>query len=282
MPFFEFVVNIKSLNHRSLDLRFHTGPEVEPFESAMRGRIAARVARGHLDIRVRCCDGAAAAPLRLNQPLLRAYVDLFRQAVSESGLAQEPDLNRVLSWPGVVSEPAGEEGSTELEATILEVLDAALTELNEFRGREGAALAGEIRQRVESVQQSAARIGQIRARALPLYQARLRERLGELLAGASIDPQRLAQEAALLADRSDIGEELARLTIHAGQVMEMLNSGGEIGKRLDFLLQEMQREANTVLSKTSGVGELGLEITDLALGIKADIEKIREQALNLE
>lgn len=247
----------------------------------MRGRIAARVARGHLDIRIRCSGGAAGS-LRLNRPLLGEYIGVFRRAAAELGLAQEPDLSRVLSWPGVLAEPAGEEENQEFEAAILETLDAAVTDLNEFRGREGAALADEIRQRVESIQQNNARIEEIRARALPLYQARLRERLGELLAGVSLDPQRLAQEAALLADRSDIGEEVARLTIHTGQVVEILNAGGEIGKRLDFLLQEMQREANTVLSKTSGIGVLGLEITDNALAIKADVEKIREQSLNLE
>ncbi|MGA3188892.1 MAG: DUF1732 domain-containing protein, partial [Bryobacteraceae bacterium] len=104
----------------------------------------------------------------------------------------------------------------------------------------------------------------------------------ELLKGIQIDPQRLAQEAAILADRSDIGEELARLRIHAAQLTGLLDHGGEIGKKLDFLLQEMNRETNTILSKTSGAGEAGLKITELALSAKACIEKVREQSLNLE
>src|SRR5205085_5562019 len=103
-----------------------------------------------------------------------------------------------------------------------------------------------------------------------------------LLNGSAIDPQRLAQEAALLADRSDVAEELMRLRTHAGQLEAMLKGTGEIGKKLDFLLQEMNRESNTILSKTGGLGDLGLTITDLALGAKSEIDKIREQSLNLE
>jgi uncharacterized protein (TIGR00255 family) len=122
----------------------------------------------------------------------------------------------------------------------------------------------------------------IRSKATPAFQKRLKERLADLLRGAVMEPQRLAQEAALLADRSDISEELVRLRTHAAQLDKLLNSAGEIGKRLDFLLQEMNREANTVLSKTGGLGDLGLTITDLALSAKSEIDKIREQSLNLE
>ncbi len=122
----------------------------------------------------------------------------------------------------------------------------------------------------------------IRGTAQAAFQARLSDKLRELLKGVQVDPQRLAQEAAILADRSDIGEELARLKIHSGQLGELLDGGGEVGKKLDFLLQEMNRETNTILSKTSGAGEAGLRITGLALAAKASIEKVREQSLNLE
>ena len=164
----------------------------------------------------------------------------------------------------------------------METLDAALDGLNSFREREGAPLAAEIRTRTFNILTAAERMEEIRSRALPHFQARLNERLRDLLGGSSIEPQRLAQEAAMLADRGDIGEEIARLKIHTAQLGQMLDSGGEAGKRMDFLLQEMHRETNTILSKTNGIGEVGLEITDLALATKADIEKIREQALNLE
>jgi len=138
----------------------------------------------------------------------------------------------------------------------------------------------------ERVSTAALKMEDIRTRALPAFHARLQDRLTDLLNGSgsrgAIEPQRLAQEAALLADRSDIGEEIARLRIHSSQLGGLLDTGGEVGKKLDFLLQEMNRETNTILSKTSGIGEAGLNITELALGAKADIEKIREQSLNLE
>ena len=168
------------------------------------------------------------------------------------------------------------------ESEIMALLHKALDELNEFRTREGEQLASVIGTHNRAVQERVAEFEQIRNSAVPLLQNRLTERLGELLRGAAVEPQRLAQEAAMLADRSDISEEIARLKIHAGQVEALLAAGGEVGKKLDFLLQEMNRETNTILSKTSGIGELGLRVTDLALATKADIEKIREQALNLE
>ena len=154
--------------------------------------------------------------------------------------------------------------------------------LNAFREREGEATAAEMRQRCDNICDLVARMEKIRAGAVPAFQKRLREKLADLLHGAGIEPQRLAQEAALLADRSDIAEELVRLRTHAAQLENLLAGGGEIGKRLDFLLQEMNRESNTILSKTGGLGDLGLTITDLALAAKSEIDKIREQSLNLE
>ena len=151
--------------------------------------------------------------------------------------------------------------------------------LNAFREREGAATAAEIRQRCENLCELVVRMEKIREGAIPAFQKRLREKLADLLNGAGIEPQRLAQEAALLADRSDIAEELVRLRTHAAHLENLLAAGGEVGKRLDFLLQEMNRESNTVLSKTGGLGDLGLTITDLALAAKSEIDKIREQSL---
>ena len=169
-----------------------------------------------------------------------------------------------------------------MEGAILAALGAAIEELNQFRGREGAELAAFICEQNRAIQEAAAEMEKIRSTAAPAFQKRLQEKLHELLGDSTIDPQRLAQEAALLADRSDIGEEIARLEIHSRQLDEILDGGGEVGKRLDFLLQEMNRETNTILSKTNGIGELGLRVTELALASKAAIEKIREQALNLE
>jgi uncharacterized protein (TIGR00255 family) len=151
-----------------------------------------------------------------------------------------------------------------------------------FREREGAATAAEMRQRTAGICALVSRMDEIRTGALAAFQKRLRDKLSDLLHGAGVDPQRLAQEAAILADRSDIAEELVRLRTHATQLDKLLGGTGEVGKRLDFLLQEMNRESNTILSKTGGIGEVGLTMTDLALAAKAEIDKIREQSLNLE
>ena len=139
-----------------------------------------------------------------------------------------------------------------------------------------------IREHNRIVAAAATEMAEIRSRALPAFQNRLAERLNELLRNLALDQQRLAQEAALLADRSDIGEEISRLEIHSRQLEEILDGGGEVGKKLDFLLQELNREANTLLSKTSGVAGEGLRITELGLLMKSEIEKCREQVQNLE
>jgi uncharacterized protein (TIGR00255 family) len=281
-PTGELTLSVKSVNHRGLDMRFHLPPELEFLENAVRERVARKMARGHVDVRIGWNRAGAPGGFGLNRPLLDAYMAAFREAAEAYGIDPRPDLSAALRTPGMLGEVADREPGREFEEQLLTALDEALDGLNAFREREGAELAAEIAGRRERISGAAVRIEEIRARAFPLLQARLKERLEEILNGAPLDPQRLVQEAAVLADRSDIGEEVARLKIHARELGEILAVGGEIGKRMDFLLQEMQREANTILSKTGGIGETGLEITGLALQAKSDIEKIREQALNLE
>ncbi len=278
----EITVVLKSVNHRGLDLHFHLGADLDPVEAAMRAAIKRAVLRGHVDIRctlARTSDGASGG---LNVPLFRAYLDAFRQAASEGGLDAAPDLNQVLQYPGMFGGPGEQEPDAEIEGQVVAALEEALATMNQFRAREGAELAASIREQNRAIQKGAGEMQGIRAEALPAFQKRLQEKLHELLGNTLADPQRLAQEAALLADRSDISEEIERLKIHSRQIEEILDAGGEVGKRLDFLLQEMNRESNTILSKTGGIGDLGLRISDLALASKAAIEKIREQALNLE
>jgi uncharacterized protein (TIGR00255 family) len=278
----EITINLKSVNHRGLDLHFHLPPEFDAFEASIRAAVKRAIFRGHIDIRCHRTQPGEGAAAGLNVSLLHAYVAAFRQAAAEVGLQAEPDLNQIFQQPGIFASADDQEPNTEIEGAILGALDHALEALNAFRAREGGELAAVIREQNRIIQKDAAEIEKIRSQAMTAFQSRLQERLRELLANSPIDPQRLAQEAALLADRSDIGEEIARLKIHSKQVDEILDAGGEVGKKLDFLLQEMNRESNTILSKTGGIGEIGLRITDLALETKSCIEKIREQALNLE
>jgi len=277
----ELVLTIKSVNHRGLDLHFHLPSELEAFENSLRAAVKRSVTRGHLQIQVRLVSAQELAPVVVNRALLEAYLSAFHRTAAVHGLHGEPDLNSALRVPGMF-QAAEAEPDPQLEAALLEVLEQGLGALNQFRDREGAEIAAELRSHNAVVRECVEGIEQLRSRALPAFQARLTERLGELLSGVTPDPQRLAQEAAFLADRSDINEEASRLKAHSAQLEETLDAGGDVGKKLDFLLQEMQRETNTILSKAAGVAELGLAITDLALKAKSEIEKIREQALNLE
>ena len=277
----EIVVSLKSVNHRALDLHFHLPSELDPVENDIRAIIKKGVARGHMQVTV-ALNRQATGGVSINRELFDLYLTAFREAAERYQIAGQPDLNAALRIPGMLVTAGEDELSDAAAKAVLETVEEAVVVLNVFREREGAATAEEMRMRCRNIQDLVGRIEEIRAGAVPAFQKRLRERLDELLRGAQIDPQRLAQEAAILADRSDISEELVRLRTHAAHLDSMLAGEGEIGKRLDFLLQEMNRESNTVLSKTGGLGDLGLTITDLALAAKSEIDKIREQSLNLE
>ena len=279
----ELVVSAKSVNHRSLDVVIQVPPVLEPFEGAIRAKVKSGMLRGHVEVRVSVPKKAAGdAVLALDRDFLHDYLRIFREEAAAHDLESKPDLNAALRIPGMFA-PADNASPPEgVESALDEALAAALDELNEFRSREGREIADELRGHNQRLSASAEHMEQLRAAASEYFQKRLAERLQEVAKGIQIDPQRLAQEAAILADRSDIGEELARLKIHSGQLAVLLDTGGEVGKKLDFLLQEMNRETNTILSKTSGAGEPAMKITDLALAAKTAIEKIREQSLNLE
>jgi len=279
----EIVLTLKSVNHRGLDLHFHIPPSLDPLENDIRAIVKAGVSRGHVQINLSLVR-VGIDTAGLNRALLALYMGAFREAAELYKVTdQKPDLNAALRIPGMLGiDGENEEISEELSKAILETVSEAVVALNAFREREGAVTAQEMRQRGRNICELAARMDEIRWSAVPAFLKRLREKLADLLHGAGVDPQRLAQEAAILADRSDIAEELVRLRTHAGQLDEILAGHGEVGKRLDFLLQEMNREANTVLSKTGGLGDLGLTITELALAAKSEVDKIREQSLNLE
>jgi len=282
IPQGELVLSLKSVNHRGLDLHFHLPNELDALENDVRAVIKNGVARGHVQIHVGLTRNVVGDAAPLNRAMFHAYIAAFREAAQLYSLDGQPDVNSALGIPGMLSTGDEEELGEDVTKALLEAAAEAVAVLNRGREREGAATAREMGQRCRNICSLVSRMEQIRAGAVSAFQKRLREKLADLLRGAGIEPQRLAQEAAILADRSDISEELMRLRTHAGQLEAMLNGEGEIGKRLDFLLQEMNRESNTVLSKTGGLGDLGLTITDLALSAKSEIDKIREQSLNLE
>jgi uncharacterized protein (TIGR00255 family) len=278
----EATVTIKSVNHRALDTHLHLGPELEMIEPEVRRMVREAASRGHVNVRISFTPAHAASGAGLNRPLFEAYLAALRTAAEEYGAPAAPDFHAALQIPGMMAPPRDTDTAEETAALVRETLAEALQAFNAFREREGAALVALMRECGERIERRAAEIEARREEVMPWLRKRLEERLGELLANVNIEPQRLAQETAILADRSDIAEETGRLRVHAKELLDLLGKGGEIGKKLDFLLQEMNRETNTILSKTSGAGELGLRITALGLENKTDIERIREQALNIE
>jgi uncharacterized protein (TIGR00255 family) len=283
LPPGELTLSLKTVNHRGLDLHFHMPGEFDAVEPALRAAIRRRVSRGHVQVQVFFRrNPEAVCGAGVNEALLKTWLEAFHDIAHRHGIDSKPDLNQALRLPGMMESRGAPAPDEFVEREVLAMATEAIEELDRFRAREGASIESEIRARAASIREIVARMKEIRERALPYFHARLRDRLAELLAGAQIDPARLAQEAALLAERSDISEELVRLQTHADQTDTLLEAEGETGKKLDFLLQEMNRETNTILSKTGGLGEQGLTLTDLGLAAKAEIDRIREQSLNIE
>jgi uncharacterized protein (TIGR00255 family) len=279
-------VSVKSVNHRFLDVKLRLPESLEPYEIRLRQAVRDRIHRGHVDVHVSVEPGKA-APVHVNQALLQAYLRAADELRQQTGAKAELDLVSLLRLPGVIAGldpelPDSEEEQEEFGKILETQLREALGKMDEMRRAEGRHLSEELRERTMRIGTLVERVRGLVETLRPAFARRLDSRLRDLLSGNSIDPARLAQEAALLAERSDISEELDRLRSHLQQFAQLLDGAGELGKKLDFLLQEMQREANTMLSKTPGVESEALAITGIALEIKAEIEKLREQVQNIE
>jgi uncharacterized protein (TIGR00255 family) len=274
-----FSLSLKSVNHRFLDLHFRMPSDSDSLEMKLRRLLKEKLARGHVELTLSLERGAAEG-FSLNRELVGGYVQAFRKAAAEFGLVAEPDLNAILRMPGAM-EGAAIPASDDLEAAVLAKAEEALIKLNQMREEEGRGIERELRQRMAHVEKSGHGVEHHRHAVLQTYLDKLKTRMQEMII-TQVEPERLLQEAALLVDRSDIQEELVRLQTHVKHFTGLLDEGSEIGKKLDFLLQEMNREANTLLSKTSGLAGDALKITEMGLAMKADIEKAREQVQNLE
>lgn len=274
----ELTISIKTVNHRALDLHFHMSSFFDPIEAAMRNLAKAEVRRGHVDIRCSIARESAKQSLEVNRPLFDAYCNLFK-TLGEYG---RPDLNEALAIPGMLIESREDEISEGLHEAILGALGEALKELNLQRAREGKALAEQMLAYNQNIREQAGKVRGLRQQILPVLRQRIEAKITDLLNAQAVDPARISQEAAFLADRGDVEEEVTRLLTHCTHLESLLTNGGEAGKKIDFLLQEMNRETNTILSKSNNAGDFGLQITEIGLAVKSDIERIREQSLNLE
>ncbi|MBI1740996.1 MAG: YicC family protein [Acidobacteriales bacterium] len=274
-----FSLALKSVNHRFLDLHFRLPSDTDALEMKLRRLLKEKLARGHVEVTLSLAY-AGSNGVALNRQMVGSYVQAFRTAADEFGVTGEPDLNVVLRMPGAM-ESAAEKSGEELEAAVLVRVEEALAKLNQMREEEGRGIGSELRERMNHLAKAGAGVEGHRNAILRAYAERLQARMQEML-GGQVDKERILQEAAILVDRSDIQEELVRLNTHVKHFLVLLDQGGEVGKKLDFLLQEMNREANTLLSKTSGLAGEALNITEMGLLMKAEIEKSREQVQNLE
>jgi uncharacterized protein (TIGR00255 family) len=279
-----FTLTIKSVNHRFLDLNLRLPSQCDALEIQMRRVLKEQLRRGHVEVTLQM-DRRVGGAMQLNAELLSAHVQGYREAAELHGVTAEPDLNAMLRLPGVMSleSVSPKDDMAGLESAVMAQLGPLLGKLNEVRAEEGVALVAELRRSAGRLGELAVEVGELRQGVREAQFVRLRGRIAELLQGAPVSEERLLAEAALLAERSDVDEEVVRLRAHVDSFLAMLDEGGELGKRLDFLLQELNREANTMLSKTSGAtGSNGLLITDMGLEMKAEIERAREQVQNLE
>jgi uncharacterized protein (TIGR00255 family) len=267
-------LELRSVNSRFLDVQFRIGDELRAVEPALRERIVARLARGKVDCRLAyAAGGAAQAPRTLNAEAIATLRTLAAEARAAFPDAAPLRVADVLRWPGVLAEPAADDEGT--RSLALRLAERALDELCATRAREGEKLAASVRARVAEMRERLAQVAPLVPAAVAAYQARIAERLREALGSA--DDDRVRAEIAVYAAKSDVDEELTRFAAHLDEVERVLARGGAAGKRLDFLAQELNREANTLASKAAG-----LAIADCALELKLLVEQVREQVQNIE
>jgi uncharacterized protein (TIGR00255 family) len=273
-------LSLKSVNHRFLDLHLRIPSDLDAVEMKVRRVLKERLHRGHIEVTL-SVERAGGTVFAVNRELVGGYLRAFREAAEEFGVGAEPDLNAVLRLPAALNAAEAGDDSDELEQHVTAALELAIERLNHMREEEGRSAAAELRERMQHLSKATHEVELLRHKVLKAYHEKVHGRMQELI-GLHADADRILQEAAMLAERSDIQEELVRMKSHIQHFLSHLDSGGEVGKKLDFLLQEMNRESNTLLSKTSGVAGEALHITELGLAMKSEIEKAREQVQNLE
>ncbi len=276
-----YTLSIKTVNHRFLDVQLRIPNGLDALEMELRKAIKDALVRGHVDLTL-SVDRTAQTRAGYNRELVAGYIDAFRAARADFGLNGEPDLNAILKIPGALqSDNRGDDDLSFLAESVRGQIAPLIHELKIMRAREGEALAEILNATLDRLTEATNGVAELRPEIEQRFQDRLTQRL-LAATGTEFNRQRLLEEVAVIVERSDVAEELSRMHTHIGHFRELLAAGGEVGKKLDFLLQEMNREANTMLSKTGGVGGKGTRMTELGLAMKAEIEKAREQIQNVE
>ncbi len=274
----EFTVEIRSVNNRYLDCTVKM-PRIFSFaEDAIKQLIKTEVSRGKVDVFISVnAEAASDVQVTLNKPVVEGYLNAMRQMAQEYGVKDDISVTALARMPEVflVEKPQADE--QQLKADLLSVVQKALEHYNHMRQVEGAALETDLRNRAATILELVTQVEQASPQTVADYRKRLEEKMREVLESKSIDESRILTEAAIFADKIAVDEETVRLRSHLEQMDTMLTNGGSVGRKLDFLLQEMNREANTTGSKCTDV-----KVARIVVDIKAELEKIREQTQNLE
>ena len=276
---FSITVELKTVNNRFLDVNLRLPGELQLLEPVIKKLIGNRLARGRVEVNLQY-DRNDAAQFELNRPLIVGFLAAMKEMQDEFSLCGEPDLNVIARLPNVVTTKK-EEPSVDFLTCVEKVFAAALDDLDNMRSKEGEMLSSELASRLNNIEGRIPAIETEAANVAEEYRVRLMKRIADMLAKTDsqidIDQSRMAQEVAFLADRADISEEIARLRTHIEHFRGIVADERDVGKRLDFLTQELNREANTIASKTNN-----MVVKENALAIKSEIEKIREQVQNVE
>ena len=274
----EFTVEIRSVNNRYLDCTVKLPRSFSFAEEAVKAAVKAAVSRGKVDVYITVrSETEADVQVTLNKPVVEGYLAAMRQMVAEYGVADDISVSVLsrMSDVFVVDKPKADED--QLKADLLSVVDKALAAYDQMRITEGLALENDLRSRAATILELVAQVEELTPKTVSEYRKRLEEKMREVLENKSIDESRILTEAAIFADKVAVDEETVRLRSHLEQMDAMLSGTGGIGRKLDFLLQEMNREANTTGSKCSDV-----KVARIVVDIKAELEKIREQTQNIE
>ena len=274
----EFTVEVRSVNNRYLDCTVKLPRTVSFAEDAVKQAVKASLSRGKVDVFVSLrAEQEEAAQVSLNRKVLEDYLGAMRQMVTDYGVRDDISAAALSRLPEVFTVEKPDVDEAQLQADLLTVLDHALTQYDAMRSTEGRALEADLRGRGETILTLVSQVEQGSGRTVTDYRTRLEAKMREVLENTAIDEARILTEAAIFADKVAVDEETVRLRSHLDQMNTMLTAGGPVGRKLDFLLQEMNREANTIGSKCSDV-----QLTRIVVDIKAELEKIREQTQNLE
>ncbi|MBQ2928554.1 MAG: YicC family protein [Oscillospiraceae bacterium] len=274
----EFTVELRSVNNRYLDCSVKLPRSLSFAEEAVKQAVKATISRGKVDVFISVhSEGAADVQVTLNAAMVEGYLNAMKQMVSEYGVRDDISVSMLSRMPEVFTVEKPEIDEEQLLADLMSVVKKALASYDAMRAAEGKALEADLRSRGNTILELVAQVEAGNGQTVLDYRTRLENKLKEVLANTTIDESRILTEAAIFADKVCVDEETVRLRSHLEQMNQMLTNGGAIGRKLDFLLQEMNREANTTGSKCSDV-----RLARIVVDIKAELEKIREQTQNIE